>query len=332
MINLTHRTDLLLFVQDNISEYNSCPNNFTAKELKKEFARQHITTEEPCITSSEIGVYLTEKLQQLLSDPLQKNALDAQLVALTGTIASIDSGIETVANTAVLSATDLQIYFKSTIMKRIQDTYVTNKRFRNDLLSRLLAYNSFITGGTISSSTDQLKYIKNDLNHSVEKAMYLALANGFTNRQIDIITGTKVANEGDSAQFLFLARAVLAGYTCSNVDVRSSRYDAIIDYNGHLLKVQVKGISGTSISLKDRDRGGAGIDPAAPRNRGRYISSAEIDIYVAVDKQFGICYIIPAQDIDGWIRAGAKTKALSSLTAYKENWENIANVAHILYP
>ena len=80
----------------------------------------------------------------------------------------------------------------------------------------------------------------------MDKALYLALGNGFTNKRIDVNTGTKAANDGDSAQFLFLARAVLAGYTCSNVDVRSSRYDAVIDFNGHLLRVQVKGIKETS--------------------------------------------------------------------------------------
>ncbi|MCR2114221.1 DNA cytosine methyltransferase, partial [Campylobacter upsaliensis] len=47
-----------------------------------------------------------------------------------------------------------------------------------------------------------------------------------------------------------------AGFNASSVDVRSSRYDAIVDYNGTLLRIQIKGITGGLISFKDRDRGG----------------------------------------------------------------------------
>jgi hypothetical protein len=93
------------------------------------------------------------------------------------------------------------------------------------------------------------------------------------------------ANAGDSAEFIFVARAILAGFNCSSVDVRSSRYDAIIDYNKKLLRVQIKGIStGNSISFKDRDRGGQGIDHTHERNLGQRITSVDCDIYVAVDK------------------------------------------------
>lgn len=135
----------------------------------------------------------------------------------------------------------------------------------------------------------------------LEKSLYIGLSNGYTRNLTDINTGTKVANEGDSAQFLFLARGILAGFNCSNVDVRSSRYDAIIDYAGHLLRIQIKGISSDSIAFKDRDRGGAGIDTKDERNKGKVISSEDCDIYVAVDKLFGICYIIPAYEIDEYV-------------------------------
>ena len=72
---------------------------------------------------------------------------------------------------------------------------------------------------------------------------------------------------------LYTSRAILAGYNCSNVDVRSSRYDAVIDYKGMIFKVQVKGISGSTVSFKDRDRGGRGIDTHNDRNIGKRITS-----------------------------------------------------------
>ena len=137
--------------------------------------------------------------------------------------------------------------------------------------------------------------------------------------------GVMTANAGDSAQFLFLARAILAGYNCSNVDVRSSRYDAIIDYETKLFKVQIKGISGTTISFKDRDRGGRGIDTENERNQGKRITSEDCDIYAAVDKQMGICYIIPMKDVDPteWKK---DTMTLKEAEKYRENWKIIADL------
>lgn len=331
MINFANKSVLGDFVQDNIADYNIKPSDFSAKNLKAEFINQFGREEEAEYTDSEIGVYLAERMRELLNDPARKSSLNIQLNALTGTKTNIDIGLMTIANTEIVSLNDLKNYYQSLIMKRIQETYESDVNLRTDIFRRILAYNTYAIAMN-QSTQNQVDYIKNDLKCAVEKGLYLALANGFTNRRIDISTGTKVANEGDSAQFLFLARAVLAGYNCSNVDVRSSRYDAVIDYNGHLLRVQIKGISGKSISLKDRDRGGAGIDPTAKRNQGRYISSNETDLYVAVDKQFGICYIIPTIDIDAWVVRGMKTVSVSHLEQYKENWEKISETANRLFP
>ena len=331
MIDLTNRSNLEMFVRDNIEEYNNCHGNFSAKKLKLEIQNQLGLDEEAEFTDSEIGIYLAEKLRELLNNVGRKNAFDLRLNALTGSKGEIDSDILSIANAEILSFSDLKKYYEAIIMQRIQVTYVTSKKFKTDVLKRVLAYNVYATA-MYKSTQSQIDYIKSDLRCSIEKALYLVLANGFINKRIDVNTGTKVANEGDSAQFLFLARAVLAGYTCSNVDVRSARYDAVIDYEGHLLRVQIKGISGPSIYLRDRDRGGAGIDPTARRNRGRVISSNDADLYVAVDKQFGICYIIPTVDIDTWVASGKKTVAISRLDRYKENWEKISETAHRLFP
>jgi hypothetical protein len=135
---------------------------------------------------------------------------------------------------------------------------------------------------------NEFKFIKTDLKKIIEKSLYIAMTNGFSTNINQIESGVMTANAGDSAEFIFVARAILAGFNCSSVDVRSSRYDAIIDYNDKLLRVQIKGISsGNNISFKDRDRGGQGIDHTHERNIGQRITSKECDIYVAVDKQVG---------------------------------------------
>ncbi len=167
----------------------------------------------------------------------------------------------------------------------------------------------------------EFKFIKVDLKKIIEKSLYIALTNGFSNNINHIESGVMTANAGDSAEFIFVARAILAGFNCSSVDVRSSRYDAIIDVDGILLRVQIKGISsGNVISFKDRDRGGQGIDHTHESNIGKRITSKDCDIYVAVDKQVGICYIIPIEFADNLSDDECKRVKLQDVEIYKENW------------
>lgn len=113
----------------------------------------------------------------------------------------------------------------------------------------------------------------------------------------NIDSGVMTANAGDSAQFLFVSRAILAGFNCSNVDVRSSRYDAVIDYKKKIFRVQVK-----------------------------RITAEDCDIYVAVDKQVGMCYIIPMKDIDPWDDDDIDSVNVSQLEEYRENWDIISEL------
>ena len=170
----------------------------------------------------------------------------------------------------------------------------------------------------------KFRFIKTELKHIIEKSLYIAMTNGFPVNINDIESGVMTANAGDSAEFIFVARAILAGFNCSSVDVRSSRYDAIIDYNNKLLRVQIKGIStGSNISFKDRDRGGQGIDHTHARNIGQRITSEDCDIYVAVDKQVGICYIVPMSWADSLIFDSCQKVRLTDIPHYKENWDVI---------
>ena len=154
----------------------------------------------------------------------------------------------------------------------------------------------------------------------------MLLQNGFLVNLNNIESGVMTANAGDSAQFLFDSRAILVGFNCSNVDVRSSRYDAVIDFKNKIFRVQVKGVSGTTVSFRDRDRGGKGIDSHNERNIGKRITSEDCDIYVAVDKQVGMCYIIPMKDIDPWDDASIESVNVLQLERYRENWNVVSEL------
>lgn len=174
-------------------------------------------------------------------------------------------------------------------------------------------------------SGEDKKAIKVLLKNILAKTTYMALQNGFLHNINNIESGVMTANAGDSAQFIFVARAILAGYNCSNVDVRSSKYDAIIDFNDKLYRVQIKGISSNSVSFVSRARGGQGIDHTHESNKGKRITSNDCDLYVAVDKQVGICYIIPIADIEDKFKH-KNTIATSKLSEYRENWIAINNL------
>ncbi|EAI2894260.1 group I intron-associated PD-(D/E)XK endonuclease [Campylobacter upsaliensis] len=177
----------------------------------------------------------------------------------------------------------------------------------------------------IKQNTDELqfKFIQSKLSKILEKALFLASMDGFSANLLQINSGVMISNAGDSAEFLFVARAILAGFNASSVDVRSSRYDAIVDYNGTLLRIQIKGITGGLISFKDRDRGGQGIDYKHQSNQGKRITSKDCDIYAAVDKQVGICYLIPMSFADSLNDKECEKVRLEQISLYKENWDII---------
>mgnify|MGYP001195091313 FL=1 len=165
------------------------------------------------------------------------------------------------------------------------------------------------------------KTIKSDFRKVFLNSLYFNFQRGFPVNLENINSGVMTANAGDSHQFLFLARAILAGYECSNVDVRSSRYDAIIDYRERLFKIQIKGITSTKtskIEFKDRDRGGQGIDYKHERNRGKKITAKDCDIYAAVDKNSGTCYLIPMKWVD---KNGYESLKFAEIQKFKEKWD-----------
>lgn len=228
--------------------------------------------------------------------------------------------ITEIANEYVIRKTDLEKFYNVTILRSIKDS-VNRTRYTNNTLD-------FIKESLNNDA--KFNFLKTGIKKFIDKQFDFIFTSGFLHNSTNINSGIMTANAGDSAQFLFLSRAILAGYNCSNVDVRSSRYDAVIDYNNYILRIQVKGISDSnSISFKDRDRGGQGIDHRHERNIGRRITSNDCDIYVAVDKQVGTCYLIPMSYADGLEETSA---SLNTLEQYKENWSVIQETVTLLNP
>jgi len=128
---------------------------------------------------------------------------------------------------------------------------------------------------------------------------------------------------GNSDEMIGVGRCMKAGFPCSRVDVTNAKYDAIIDIgNGKLLRVQIKGTSGGSVSFTGGGRSGQQINREVASRTYKYTKN-DIDLILAVDSRNGDCYIIPVEDIAQW----GNVKALSKLQAYKENWAILNEMA-----
>lgn len=289
--------ELLEYIQNHITEINEKISNFkktTPNDTQiKDFLRRKFIKELPKIKKQLITSFREEKY--------------------------VKARIKDIASKFILYSTDVENFLIDNLygesLKKVDD---------KELIEAI--------ANTVENTLNdkhEYKFIKYNLNNISKKLITLLKLNGFSSNILNINNGVMLANSGDSAQFLFLSRAILAGFNASNVDVRSSRYDAIVDYNSHLLRIQIKGISSNSISFKDRDRGGQGIDHTHEHNRGKIITSEDCDIYVAVDKQVGICYLIPMASYVDMLPNKIKEKPINidTLQQYKENWKIIKDVA-----
>lgn len=300
-----------LFIKENIVAINSRISDFSSANLKKD------STKNQEFNDTAIKKYLQEKfVNDLKNNPDLKNKLLEELKNKE----FVKAKILDIANTYILYKPHLDDFYQKEIYSSI-GSHLNEEELAETVVEKIK------TNPLIDPKS--LKFIGSDLKKLIIKAMYLSARGGFTSDLQATDSGLRVANEGDSAQLLFVARAILAGFNCSNVDVRSSRYDAIIDYHSKLLRIQIKGItSSNNISFFDRDRGGEGIDHTHERNRGKRITNEDCDIYVAVDKQVGICYIIPMTYAENLDEDSARSVNLDKVECYKESWQTIIDLAN----
>ena len=179
-----------------------------------------------------------------------------------------------------------------------------------------------------------LKFIKDNYFDNEKKFNYLKsvlskiislfspyILKGGNNQNFLLVIGVNNSNQGDGAEHIFVAKAMIAGFNASKVDVGSSDYDAIIeDKSGNLLKVQVKSFSDNAFSRKGRDRGGEGIDASNRSNIGKLVTSENCDILVAVNKKNSELFIFSKNEIDDLPINSINRKD------YMKNWENWSKI------
>lgn len=224
----------------------------------------------------------------------------------------IKTRISEIAINKVLYKKHVGDYLESKMLNIIEEKC---KESSYDLLSEIMS-KSLLTELDFPLDEKETKILIKRLSKSIRSLFPLILSDGFSTNLSSVDTGIMTSDAGDSAQFLFIARAILAGFDSSNVDVRTSRYDAIVGYKGKTFRVQVKGISGNTIYFKDRARGGQGIDYTHERNKGRRITKEDCDIYVAVNKKNGLVYLIPIEVVE----QSKEKVSTNEMKKYLEYW------------
>ena len=130
--------------------------------------------------------------------------------------------------------------------------------------------------------------------------------------------GTFRSLNGAADESIFQGRASKAGYFCFFKVWRDMPYDAVLDHEGNLYRVEVKGSSGDKFEVTRGGRSGKQIIKDKSAKRTRLIERADCDFVVGVDSNNGDCYIIPTDVIEVIGITNLSKKALES---YKEKWD-----------
>lgn len=130
-------------------------------------------------------------------------------------------------------------------------------------------------------------------------------------------SGTFRSLNGAADENIFIGKASKAGFFCFFKVWRDMPYDAVLDYDNILYRVEVKGSSTGTYDLTRGGRSGAQINRNA-ENRTRRITRDDCDFVVCVDSNNGDCFILPVDILDITNRQSFKTGALEP---FKEKWK-----------
>lgn len=122
---------------------------------------------------------------------------------------------------------------------------------------------------------------------------------------------------GYASESLVVGRAMLCGYIIFIKAWRDSKYDAVLDANGNLFRIEIKGTStGSDISTSSGGRSGEQISRKV-KSRERPLSKIDCDWLIATTSMDSHCWVVPIELIE---ILGVKTIKLQHLERYKEKW------------
>jgi hypothetical protein len=122
---------------------------------------------------------------------------------------------------------------------------------------------------------------------------------------------------GYASESLVVGRAMLCGYIIFVKAWRDSKYDAVLDANGVLFRIEIKGTAGEkSISTSSGGRAGEQISREA-ESRERPLSKIDCDWLIATTSMDSHCWVIPIEFIE---ILEIMSINITHLEIFKEKW------------
>jgi len=122
---------------------------------------------------------------------------------------------------------------------------------------------------------------------------------------------------GYAAESLAIGRALQCGYNLFFKAWRDSPYDGVLDHDGVLFRVEIKGTKTDSLSVTSGGRSGAQISREA-EDRSHIISPQQVDILIGVNNLNGDCYIIHTELLSIF---NQQSLSLEKIQIFKEKWQ-----------
>ncbi len=122
---------------------------------------------------------------------------------------------------------------------------------------------------------------------------------------------------GYAAESLVIGRAMQCGYNLFFKAWRDSPYDGVLDHNGVLFRIEIKGTTVNTLGVTAGGRSGAQISREA-EDRTHIIDSDEVDLLVGVNNLNGDCYLIPSEVLAIF---NQQALSLEKIEIFKEKWE-----------
>ena len=124
---------------------------------------------------------------------------------------------------------------------------------------------------------------------------------------------------GYAGESLVIGRALLCGYNLFFKAWRDAKYDAVLDSNGTLFRIEIKQTTGDKeFSVTSGGRTGKQIDKSEGMSRESVLSTGDCDFVIATQSMNAECWIVPVEVIE---ILGRKTLTINSfLSQFKERW------------
>ena len=127
---------------------------------------------------------------------------------------------------------------------------------------------------------------------------------------------------GYAGESIAIGRALVCGYNLFFKAWRDAKYDAVLDSNNNLFRVEIKQTSGdSSLTLTSGGRGGKQIKDEVKKgdeSREKVLSTDDCDFVIGVQSLRGNCWIIPVELLE---ILGKKSITISQLSIFDEKWK-----------